>query len=144
MKDTSRPTTVSRRDTIRLLPLTASALAGVIAAEVGEGAALACGAPGLHAGSGEPRELAALTAEHFEPLVGETFTVGETAMTLKEVRHGHNAGPRFRTQFAAVFRGPQMQPLQSEIMPLSHPAIGRYDVFVNQIGGGRSLEICFS
>ncbi len=49
------------------------------------------------------QDLAKLAAEHFEPLVGETFTIGGNEVTLRGVRRGPKTGSRFRKQFAVVF-----------------------------------------
>lgn len=90
--------------------------------------------------------LAGLTADHFEPLVGQSFMLGDRAMTLRKVRRGHNSGPQFRQQFGIVFDAPRDIALRSEILPLSHPTLGRHDVLVSPVGGPGSpgLDICFA
>ena len=137
---------IGRRDALGLIaatvvadavwsgPLQAAALPGTPAA--GTAARLTTGAP----------QLAELTAEHFEPLVGQAFTVGDSMMTLRKVRRGCESGPRFREQFGIVFDAPRELALQSDILPLSHPAVGRHDVLVGQVGapGSAKLEICFA
>lgn len=80
---------------------------------------------------------------HFEPLVGETFLVGGDAVTLTEVRRGPASGARFRQQFALTFSVPQLHPMPSETVSVSHPAIGSHELHVAPVGGS-VLEICFS
>ncbi len=151
MKESDRPGHISRRDTIRLLPMSATLVAGAVTANSIPGAAWAAvSAPCSEAAqSGQSladtaQDLAKLAAEHFEPLVGETFTIGDNAVTLRNVRRGPKTGSRFREQFAVVFDAPQQLSIPSAPLPVSHPAIGRHDLLVSQIIDGRALEICFS
>ena len=90
--------------------------------------------------------LADLAAEHFEPLVGQEFTVGAHRVTLRGVRRGPATPAQFRAQFALAFAAPQAAPMASDLMGVSHPAIGRHDLLVSAVGdaAGRSLEICFA
>jgi hypothetical protein len=94
------------------------------------------------------QDLAKLAAGHFEQLVGESFTVGQYQVTLRQVRRRqHKSSARFREQFALVFKGPQALPIGSEVLPVTHPAIGRHGLLVTQTVGeinGTALEICFS
>jgi hypothetical protein len=142
---------VSRRDAIRL-----------IAATPASGAVLATSLPGMAsattlASAGEAAArlshrsaavmpgatgLAGLAATHFDPLVGQTFSIGDGRATLTEVRRGPVSGARFRQQFALTFSALQ-HPMQSGILPVSHPAVGRHELHVTQIGR-TGLEICFS
>ena len=92
------------------------------------------------------QDLATLAAEHFEPLVGETFTIGEYQVTLRDVRR-QKIRSRFREQFSITFKVPRDLPIRSERLPVAHPAIGRHDLLVTQIldaADGTALEICFS
>jgi hypothetical protein len=93
------------------------------------------------------QDLAKLAAEHFEPLVGETFTVGEFQLILRDVRRKQKMTSRFREQFAITFKAPRDLPIRSELVSVAHPAIGRHDLLVTQIFDdvdGTALEICFS
>jgi hypothetical protein len=151
MKESNRPGNISRRDTIRLLPMSATLVAGAVTAGAIPSAAWAavsapCG-DAAHSGqrsADTTQDLAKLAAEHFEPLVGETFTIGDNEVTLRDVRHGPKTGSHFRQQFAVVFDAPPQLSIQPEPLPVSHPAIGRHDLLVSQIIDGRALEICFS
>jgi len=150
MKESDRPGHISRRDTIRLLPMSATLVAGAVTASSIPNAAWAAVSASYettaHSGQDSPdtaQDLAKLAAEHFEPLVGETFTIGGNEVTLS-VRRGPKTGSRFREQFAVVFDAPQQQSLPSEPLLVSHPAIGRHNLLVSQIIDGRALEICFS
>jgi hypothetical protein len=136
MTKTHRSPTIGRRDALGLIAAT------VVADAVLSGPVQACGsAAGLTAAP----QLADLTAEHFEPLVGQGFTVGDSVMTLRQVRRGHDSGAQFRQQFGIVFDAPR-QPTQSEVLPLAHMALGRHDVLVSPVGAGSgaSLEIYFA
>src|SRR5580704_11667657 len=153
MKDDNRSGMISRRGAIGLFAATpalgadavlantlrASALAGASVLSVG--AAQACGY------AEAPSDLAQLAAEHFEPLVGETFAVGDTTVTLRDVRRGPETQPGFRQQFAMTFDAPQSLSISSDLSPVSHPAIGQYDLFVTEVidsANRKALEICFS
>jgi hypothetical protein len=93
------------------------------------------------------QELANLAPEHFEPLIGHTFTIGEHQVTLRDVRRRGQAASRFREQFSLLFSLPHEIPIGSEVLPVSHPALGRCDLLVTQVidgAEGTALEICFS
>ena len=146
MTQTHRSPPIGRRDALGLIAAT------VVADAVCSGPLQAAALPGTPAAStaagltGAP-QLAELTAEHFEPLLGQDFTVGDSMMTLRNVRRGCKSGARFRQQFGIVFDAPrQLTPL-SDILPLAHPAVGRHDVLVGHVGapgGDVRVEICFT
>jgi hypothetical protein len=141
----------NRRDALRLI---AVALAGAALVRT----PLAAAAPptrgremkAVHSERGQPdmtQDLAKLAPEHFEPLVGQPFTVGTYEVVLRSVRRAGKRGPRFREQFALVFSLPHEVPIRSELLPVAHPAIGQYDLLVTQVidgSDGSALEICFS
>jgi hypothetical protein len=135
---------VTRRHALQVL---AAAAAIAVAARPFGGAAYA---NSVHPGKGLPNmthDLAKLAAEHFEPLIGETFTVGQYRLPLKSVRRIGKAAARFREQFALGFAAPRDSAIRSELMPVSHPAIGQFDLLVTQVmdeKDGTALEICFS
>ncbi|MGA3310824.1 MAG: hypothetical protein ABSD08_19765 [Xanthobacteraceae bacterium] len=153
MKKSNPLVTITRRDSIRLLAVTPAVASNAVLANLFSGAAWAAalmpGADAAHLGQGSagvPRNLAKLAAEHFEPLVGGSFTVGEDEVTLRNVRRRLNTGSRFREQFSVVFNAPRNSSILSETLPVSHPAIGRHDLLVTQILDGvdsTALEICF-
>jgi hypothetical protein len=92
------------------------------------------------------KDLANLAPEHFEPLIGDTFTIGAYQVTLRDVRRRGPTTSRFREQFALVFSLPHEVPIGSEVLPVSHPAIGQCDLLVTQVIDevqGTALEICF-
>jgi hypothetical protein len=153
MKDDNRSGMISRRGAIGLFAATpalgadavlantlrASALAGASVLSVR--AAQACGY------AEAPSNLAQLAAEHFEPLVGETFVVGDTTVTLRDVRRGPETQPGFRQQFAVTFDAPRRLSISSDLASVSHPAIGQYDLFVTEAidsADRKALEICFT
>lgn len=139
---------VSRRDAIRLIAATPAS--GAVFATSLPGIASASRLPsarpfahGSAATQGAMTGLADLAVKHFEPLVGETFSIGGERATLTEVRRGPESGAPFRQQFALTFRAPQHCSLPSDIVPVSHPALGRHDLHVTQFGAA-TLEVCFS
>jgi Domain of unknown function (DUF6916) len=146
MKTSARPGAISRRDVIRLLVAAAGATGAVMPR-----------AQAAHPEKGSvnmahdlaKQDLSKLTAEHFEPLVGETFSVGSYRLTLRSVRRGLKTGSRFREQFAITFKAPRGRelPIRSELLAVAHPAIGRHDLLVTQVldgADGTALEVCFS
>jgi hypothetical protein len=153
MRKTDRLGTVNRREAVGVLAATPILLSGSVAAAPFGGAAWAsasapsAASPATGSAAHGAKTLAKLTAEHFEPLVGETFGVGDAVVTLRSVRRGHKSGRRFRRQFAVLFDAPPNVSIGSAPAPVSHPAIGRYDLFVTQIvdpAGRPTLQICFS
>lgn len=154
MTDTNDSGKLSRRDAMVLFagaPALGAdaALTGVFGGTAGAtllfaGSAQACGSS-----AGLPTNLASLAAEHFEPLVGEEFTVGEHRVTLRAVHRGPASPAQYRAQFAVAFSVPQVASnpasIASEPIRVGHPAIGRHDLLVTEVGAGdsRALEICF-
>jgi hypothetical protein len=147
VRDSNRPA-INRRNAIGLLAVT-PVIASPFGADAWTGVSgLRTDAAQLGQGpTGMTPDLAKLTAEHFEPLVGKTFTVGEHRLTLKNVRRGPRTSSRFRRQFALVFNAPRNESIGSKQLPVSHPAIGRHDLLVGQVGpgpNGSAVEICFA
>jgi hypothetical protein len=141
----TRSTKISRRDASRLLAaiatvVTGAAAASALRAAVADPGCLEKGAVTM------TQDLATLAAEHFEPLIGETFTIGDHQVTLREV-HRQKMRSRLRQQFSLLFNAPRDLALRSESLPVSHPAIGRHELLVTQVldgPDGTALEICFS
>ena len=142
----------SRRDALRLIGATALAGAALLRPRSAAAAPATRSreANAVHSEKGQPdmtQDLAKLAPEHFEPLVGQSFDVGPYQVVLRDVRRAGRSGSRFREQFALVFSLPQEVPIRSELLPVAHPAIGKYDLLVTQVidvNDGSALEICFS
>jgi hypothetical protein len=141
--------TISRRDAVRLLAaasLSSGVLIGTSMTEVGAGIQASDtvdqkGLPDM------TQDLAKFVPEHFEPLIGDEFKIGDYRVTLQGVHRRGRAASRFREQFALVFALPHEVPITSELLPVAHPKMGRHDLLVTQIldgAGGTALEICFS
>ncbi len=83
--------------------------------------------------------LADLRADHFAPLVGQTFTLeveeGAFPAPLLEVRTGAaGAHPgSTRAPFAILFRIPAGTPLRQGMYALVHPALGRHELFFTPV-----------
>ena len=93
------------------------------------------------------QDLAKLSAEHFERLIGETFTIGEYQLKLRDVQRRPQTVSRFRQQFSLTFEIPRDLPIRSDVIPVHHPAIGEHHLLVTQVIdniGGTALEICFA
>ncbi len=137
MTEAHKTSTIGRREALGLI-------AATVVADVALSGPLQAVAMSASQGAGA---LATWTAEDFEPLVGQTFMVGANALTLRKVRRGHTSGSQFRRQFGIVFEAPQRLPFQAQTLPVSHPAIGLYDLFATQVSNGidpGNVEICFS
>jgi hypothetical protein len=148
MTDKNEFAAISRRDAIGLIAVTS--VSGAVltgshpVATRAAGSALGAPAAGVTQNVvGPARSLAKLVAEHFEPLIGKTFTIGADEVTLSGVCHGPKSGAQFRQQFALTFDTPRGLSIGGDIMPLLHPAIGRHELHVTG-ATGRTLEICFS
>jgi hypothetical protein len=94
--------------------------------------------------------VAELRADHFRPLLQQTFTLElapETRVTLRlvEVAEGRAGGKR--TPFSLLFQAPAGTPLQQGIFALSHDTLGRFELFMVPMLAseeGPRLEIGFS
>jgi hypothetical protein len=91
-----------------------------------------------------------LTAADFEPLIGSAFAVdragGGAAAELVSVTPGR-AGPGGRVGFSLVFRAATPAAWGQGTYPLTHPRLGRLDLFLVPVGreaGGLLLEAVFN
>ena len=147
---TEHRTTTSRREAVQLLAAATLSAGAVILPAAADAAVRrpAFDAIPLEKGLVDmAQDLAKLAPEHFEPLIGHTFTIGEHEVTLRDVRRRGRTTSRFREQFSLVFSLSHEVPIRSELLPVSHPAIGRCDLLVTQVmddAQGTALEICFS
>lgn len=145
-------TEFSRRDVSRLMAaamLTGGAAAlGVISVADAAVPALPSGTF-IHPNKGlmhMTNDLAKLSAEHFDALIGERFAIGDQTLTLRSVRRGPETPSRFREQFSLTFDIPNGSAIRSEVLPVAHPAIGAHQLLVTQVMDSvhpTSLEICF-
>jgi hypothetical protein len=97
-----------------------------------------------------PTSLASVTAADFEALSGETFTLasqsGEIALRLQEVRRLGDA-LREGGAFSLEYRSGPGPFLPQGTYPISHPALGTFDMFIVPLGpkdGSNSYEIIFT
>jgi hypothetical protein len=140
---------ISRRDAVRLLAaasLSSGVLIGISTIEARAGIQ-ASDIVDQKGSADMTQDLAKFAPEHFEPLIGDVFKIGEYQVTLQDVHRRGRAASRFREQFALVFALPHEVPITSELLPVAHPKMGRHDLLVTQIldgAGGTALEICFS
>ncbi len=144
-------TAINRRDAARMI---AAATAGVGAVFSGltAQAAMPVVPQGylLHPQKGliaMTNELKRLEAEHFEALVGQSFKIADQTVTLRAVRRGPETPSRFREQFALTFDIPEGSPIRSDVVDVTHPAIGDHKLLVTQVMDSKdptALEICFS
>jgi hypothetical protein len=145
---TEHRTTTSRREAVQLLVAAALSGGAVVSPVAAAIRRPAFDAIPLEKGLVDmAQDLANLAPEHFEPLIGHTFTIGEHEVTLRDVRRRGRTTSRFREQFSLVFSLSHEVPIRSELLPVSHPAIGRCDLLVTQVmddAQGTALEICFS
>lgn len=82
------------------------------------------------------------TLERFEPLLGDTFVIGDgdddgglraTLIEANDLREAQGAGRRSR-QFSLVWRGPPCAVLPQRIYTVRHPALGAMALFLVTIG----------
>jgi hypothetical protein len=140
---------ISRRDAVRVLALASLSIGVLVAASpieasAGTGISDAVDQKDL---AEMTQDLAKFVPEHFEPLIGDVFKIGEYQVTLRDVYRRAKTASRFREQFALIFALPHEVPITSELLPVAHPKMGQHDLLVTQIidgTGGTALEICFS
>lgn len=93
------------------------------------------------------KDVARWDLEDFEPLVGTPFEIADRMMTLEKIRKGPETPAEFRKQFSLLFDVGKVDGLESGIMPVRHPRLGKVDVFVNIVGysdAEPAAEIYFS
>lgn len=151
MTDKNGAAAINRRDAISIIAVTAALGAALTGAQpivtVTGASALDKETAGNPQNAGEATQsLENLAAKDFESLIGEKFTIGGEEATLSEVRHGHRSPGQLRQQFSLTFDVSWDLPIDADIMPFSHPAIGRHELLVTHVNGAGSgtLEICFS
>lgn len=83
-------------------------------------------------GDDEYAALSDLTVDTFTPYIGDAFRVSGVDTELIEATP-HGPAPT-RQQFSLVFRGPLGPALPQRIHPLSHPALGAFELFLVPIG----------
>jgi hypothetical protein len=149
VNDTNQAALFSRRAALGLFAATPALSTDAALTRVFGGAAMAgasvLGADAASACGDAAHDLSQLSVEHFEALVGETFTVGDAPMTLRDVRRGPPTP--FRMQFAMTFDAAADAPMASDVRTVAHPAIGQHDLYVSEVRSGadrRAVEICFS
>ena len=81
-------------------------------------------------------DLADLTADDFEPLLGDRFRLDDHAVELSEVNRSGQSGAS-REQFSLVFSGGSDPPLPQAIYGLEHPKVGRLELFIVPIAPSR-------
>ena len=88
---------------------------------------------------------------HFEPLVGEPFTVfpedsGRARLRLAKVVEKWSTANV--TQFSLIFHGPAEDPIAQGIHEFRHPALGSFSIFISRIGAPTPercvYQACFS
>lgn len=101
------------------------------------------------------RDLAELTAELFEPHVGEPFAVRPAGqpelrleLTLTDARLLPDASSGDgRAPFVLTFTGPAETLLTQQIVPLEHASLGRLELFLVPLAldaGGARYEAVFA
>lgn len=80
------------------------------------------------------KSMARWDLEDFEPLVGTPFDIGGRMMVLEHIRLGPETPAEFRKQFALLFEPGKARGLESQMMAVQHPRLGRADLFVNIVG----------
>lgn len=83
--------------------------------------------------------LAELTAQHFEPLVGQGFKVRwpemEETLTLQNIRQGKPAPKGFRQPFALTFHGTSKEVLLNQCThPVEVGGLGELPMFLVPVG----------
>jgi hypothetical protein len=140
----------SRRDVVQLLAAAALSGGGAISTSPADAEIGRRDFDAIHLERGRidmTQDLASLAPEHFEPLIGHAFTIGDHQVTLRDVRRRGGTTSRFREQFSLLFSRPHEVPIGSEVLPVSHPALGRCELLVTQViddAEGTALEICFA
>src|SRR6186713_1928366 len=96
------------------------------------------------------KELAALTADDFEPCKGENFQVtsarGVLALELVDVRR---LGPALRDggAFSLTFQSAPGPFVPQATYPIAHPKLGTLEMFIVPLGpknGGNQYEVIFT
>jgi hypothetical protein len=85
----------------------------------------------------DPVDLAVVTCETFEPLVGDTFSVALEPSPLELVLRAATAAgdwPGGRQPFRLEFTGPAEPQLPQAIYRLEHATLGALEIFIVPVG----------
>ena len=91
-------------------------------------------------------------ASHFQPLVGQRFSVfpesGSMRARLRLARVLERSPSKTFSQFSLIFHAADGDALADGIHAFHHPALGSFSIFISSIGapgaGRRVYEACFS
>ena len=99
------------------------------------------------------RDLSALTAGNFEPLIGDEFHLSSTGsgddvvvVRLVEVLR-QREWPGHRQPFVLHFGGPSAPVMYQAVYRLSHPALGELECLIGPVmssASGKTYEAVFS
>jgi hypothetical protein len=78
-------------------------------------------------------DISEMTAETFEPLIGETFTINSQPVTLKAVDKTDPASPKLRTQTSLVFTADEPIGMEDGIQNVAHPQLGEHGLLVHRV-----------
>ena len=78
-----------------------------------------------------------LTHDHFEPLIGQAYLIGETVLTLHDAKLlGHRRTEALRDPFSLLVCGPQGLRLPQGIYHMKNESLGELEMFITQVGDG--------
>jgi len=95
-------------------------------------------------------DLAELTLDVVEPLVGDAFTIAAEPASIElvlESATSAGAWPGGREPFSLAFRGPREPLLPQAIYHLDHATLGLLDIFIVPVGrdaDGTTYEAIFT
>jgi hypothetical protein len=78
-------------------------------------------------------DISEMTAETFEPLIGETFTINGQPVTLSAVEKVDPASPKLRTQTSLIFTAEEPIGMEDGIQHVAHPQLGEHGLLVHRI-----------
>lgn len=137
-------TSLDRRGFFRIAMVAGTAAAGAF---VGRRAS-ACAFHDAAKTAEAPRSksVAELARADFEPLVGTPFDINGRMLVLEGIRREPLTTAQGREPFSLVFESGKANGLESGIMPVRHPAIGKAELFVTVVhaAAGATAEIRFT
>jgi len=90
-------------------------------------------------------EISDLTADMFEPHIGESFNINGQPVTLKEVHKGDPHAPKLRAPFILTLTSEEPIGMEDGIQRVTHPSVGEIELLVHRVADpeGPTYEIIF-
>jgi hypothetical protein len=78
-------------------------------------------------------DISEMTAETFEALVGESFTINAQPVTLKSVDKLEPASPKLRAPTSLIFTADEAIGMEDGVQQVAHAQLGEHALLVHRV-----------